>query len=57
MQADKRAESDFVSRRKSCKEFDKFKELFPVVQQELNSGQRKIIEFDDKGENLKVGVY
>ncbi|MFK5949220.1 MAG: hypothetical protein QM500_10685 [Methylococcales bacterium] len=53
----KRAESDFVSRRKSCKDFDKFKALFPIVQQELNSGQRKIIEFDDKGDKLQVGEY
>lgn len=54
---DKRAESDFVARRKSCKDFDKYKELFPVVQQELNSGKRKIIEFDDKGEKLQQGEY
>ena len=53
----KRAESDLVARRKSCKDFGKYKNLFPVVQKELNNGQRKIIEFDDKGENLKVGEY
>jgi hypothetical protein len=54
---DKRAESDFVARRKSCKDFDKYKDLFPVVQQELNRGKRKIIEFDDKGEKLQQGEY
>ena len=57
IRVDKRAETDFVARRKSCKNFDKYKDLFPIVQQELNSGQRKIIEFDDKGENLAVGEF
>ena len=57
IKADKRAETDFVARRKSCKDFDKYKNLFPVVQQQLSSGQRKIIEFDDKGENLAVGEF
>ncbi|WP_227692307.1 GIY-YIG nuclease family protein [Psychrobacter immobilis] len=57
IKVDKRAETDFVARRKSCKDFDKYKDLFPVVQKELNSGQRKIIEFDDKGENLAVGEF
>ena len=57
VKADKRADSDFVARRKSCKDFNKYKDLFPVVQQELNSGQRKIIEFDDKGEKLQAGEY
>lgn len=57
IKVDKRAETDFVARRKSCKNFDKYKDLFPVVQQQLNSGQRKIMEFDDKGENLAVGEF
>lgn len=57
VKADKRADSDFVARRKSCKDFAKYKDLFPVVQQELNSGQRKIIDFDDKGDKLQVGEY
>lgn len=57
IKADKRAKTDFVARRKSCKDFDKYKDLFPIVQKELNSGQRKIIEFDDKGENLVVGEF
>jgi len=57
IKVDKRAETDFVARRKSCKDFDKYKDLFPVVQQQLNNGQRKIIEFDDKGENLAVGEF
>lgn len=57
IKADKRAETDFVARRKSCKDFDKYKDLFPVVQQQLSSGQRKIVEFDDKGENLVVGEF
>lgn len=52
-----RAESDFVARRQSCKNFDKYKDLFPVVQEELNSGKRKIVEFDDQGEKLVEGEY
>lgn len=52
-----RAESDFVARRQSCKNFDKYKDLFPVVQGELNSGKRKIVEFDDKGEKLVEGEF
>lgn len=57
VKADQRADSDFVARRKSCKDFAKYKDLFPVIQQELNSGQRKIIDFDDKGDKLQVGEY
>ena len=57
IKADKRAETDFVARRKSCKDFDKYKDLFPVVQKELNSGQRKIIEFEGTGYNIDEGSF
>ena len=57
IKVDKRAETDFVARRKSCKDFDKYKDLFPVVQQELNSGQRKIIEFEGTGYNINEGSF
>lgn len=57
IKADKRAETDFVARRKSCKDFDKYKDLFPIVQQELNSGQRKIIEFEGTGYNIDEGSF
>lgn len=57
IKVDKRAETDFVARRKSCKDFDKYKDLFPVVQQQLNSGQRKIIEFEGTGYNINEGSF
>lgn len=57
IKADKRAETDFVARRKPCKDFDKYKDLFPVVQKELNSGQRKIIEFEGTGYNINEGSF
>jgi hypothetical protein len=53
----KRAERDSVDRRKSCKDFKKYKDLFPVVQKELNSGQRKIIEFEGTGYNITKGSF
>ena len=57
IKVDKRAETDFVARRKPCKDFDKYKDLFPVVQKELNSGQRKIIEFEGTGYNINEGSF
>lgn len=54
---EKRAKSDFVARRKPCKDFDKYKHLFPEIHKELSSGLRKIIEFDDKGQNLRQGEF
>lgn len=57
IKAEKRADSDFVARRKSCKDFAKYKDLFPVVQQELSNGQRKIIEFEGTGYNIAKGSF
>lgn len=50
-----RAESDFVARRKPCKDFNKYEELFREVQQDLKTNKRKIIEF--KLDNLREGSY
>lgn len=57
IKAGKRADTDFVARRKPCKDFDKYKDLFPGVQKELNSGQRKIIEFEGTGYNINEGSF
>ena len=54
-QADERSSTDFVARRKPCKDFDKYEAQFKEVQKDLKSGQRKIIEF--KQSNLKQGAY
>lgn len=50
-----RAEADFVARRKTCKDFDKFEAAFKKVQKDLAEGKRKLIPF--KQENLRPGDY
>lgn len=50
-----RAQSDFVARRKPCKDFDKYEHLFKEVQKDLATGKRKLIDF--KQGNLKEGAY
>ena len=40
-----RAKTDFTARRKPCKNFDKYKENFAEVQNDLKSGQRHLIPF------------
>ena len=50
-----RAEADFVARRKPCKNFKDYGELFKSVQADLSSGKRKLIEFKEK--NLKAGNF
>lgn len=50
-----RAETDFVARRKPCKNFDKYEQVFKAVQKDLKEGTRKLIEF--KLGNLKQGAY
>ena len=54
--ADKsRAETDFVARRKPCKDFSKYEQIFKGVQKDLKEGKRKLIEF--KLGNLRQGAY
>ena len=53
--ADERASSDFVARRKPCKDFDKYEQQFKEVQSDLKNGKRKLIDF--KLGNLKQGAY
>jgi hypothetical protein len=50
-----RAEADFVARRKPCKNFKEYEELFKSVQSDLSSGKRKLVDF--KIGNLRQGAY
>lgn len=50
-----RAKADFVARRKPCKEFDKYEQIFKDVQKDLANGKRKLIPF--KQENLRPGDF
>ena len=50
-----RANADFVARRKSCKDFEKYEPIFKEVQNDLVNGKRKLIEF--KEDNLREGDF
>lgn len=50
-----RAKADFVARRKPCKDFDNYKELFKKIHSELKSKNRKIIKFEEI--DLKEGSF
>jgi hypothetical protein len=50
-----RAEADFVARRKPCKNFKDYEELFKSVQADLTNGKRKLVEF--KQGNIREGAY
>lgn len=50
-----RQESEFIARRKVCKNFAKYEELFKQCQADLSSGVRKQILFDEK--NLVAGTF
>ena len=50
-----RAEAEFVARRKPCKEFSAYEELFKKVQNDLSSGKRKLVSF--KEDNLEAGNF
>jgi len=43
-----RAKTDFVAKRKPCKDFDKYEPRFKQVHRELREGSRKIIDFNVK---------
>ncbi|HIP02652.1 MAG TPA: GIY-YIG nuclease family protein, partial [Campylobacterales bacterium] len=42
-----REETDFVARRKPCKNFDEYESLFKECQAELKEGKRKLIKFTE----------
>lgn len=50
-----RAQSDFVAKRKPCKDFHLYEELFKSVQLDLSQGKRKLIPF--KQDNLRAGDF
>lgn len=50
-----RAPSDFVARRKPCKDFDKYEMLFKDIQKDLKNGKRKLVDF--KEDNLREGDF
>jgi hypothetical protein len=50
-----RAEADFVARRKPCKNFKDYEELFKSVQADLASRKRKLVDFKQK--NLREGDF
>lgn len=50
-----RAQADFVARRKKCKNFEDYEASFAIVQKELASGERELIDF--KETLLKPGNY
>lgn len=50
-----RAETDFVARRKPCKDFYKYEQQFKDVQKDLKDGKRKLIGF--KLGNLRQEAY
>ncbi|WP_333888579.1 GIY-YIG nuclease family protein [Sphingobacterium siyangense] len=50
-----REKTDFVARRKRCKDFDRYEPLFKAVHNELESGDRKYIGF--KAGTLQAGTF
>ena len=52
---DERASADFVARRNSCKDFDKYESQFKLVQKDLVKGRRCLIQFKEK--NLRAGDF
>ena len=47
--------TDFVARRKPCKDFDKYEAILKGVQEDLKIGKRTLVEF--KQQNLRVGSF
>lgn len=50
-----RESTDFVAKRRPCKEFSKYEPQFKEVQSDLKNGKRKLVDF--KLSNLRVGSY
>jgi hypothetical protein len=43
-----REKADFVAKRKKCKDFDKYEEIFKVIHYDLSSGKRKLLPFNER---------
>jgi hypothetical protein len=50
-----RESADYVARRKTCKNFDKYEILFKKCQKDLSLGGRKLLKFNEK--HLKEGRF
>lgn len=50
-----RAKTDFLAKRKSCKEFEKFEPLFKQCHIDLKDGNRKLIKFSE--DDIKKGSF
>ncbi len=50
-----RAQTDFVARRKPCKDFHDFEHLFKKIHYQIKSKERKIVKFEEM--DLKVGNF
>ena len=49
--------TDFVAKRKPCRDFAKYEEQFITVQKEIRENKRKLFDFSNKGESLVEGNY
>jgi T5orf172 domain len=52
---EERAATDFVAKRKPCKDFEQYEALFKSIQQDLKQGKRQMVEF--KLQNLREGSF
>ena len=43
--------TDFVARRKTCKDFEKFRTLFETIHEDLRQNKRKLLDFTEKDLN------
>ena len=50
-----RETTDFVAKRKPCKDFNKYEESFKNIQKDLKTGKRKLLKFEEK--QLQAGAY
>ncbi|PWQ93343.1 GIY-YIG nuclease family protein [Leucothrix pacifica] len=52
-----RAATDFVAKRKPCKDFARYEAQFIQVQSEIRENKRKLLPYENKGEALVEGNY
>jgi len=50
-----REQTDFVARRKRCKDFDNFESMFKDIHKELSENHRKLLKFNEK--QLEPGTF
>jgi len=53
--ADDRTKTDFVARRKPCKDFSKYEALFKQCQKDLKEGNRRFVKFSE--DDIKEGSF